>query len=111
MDNGTVSQYMGHIYWLAVLAEQGSYTAAATRLNVSKSAVSQRLSELERVAGIALVRRTTRSVRLTEAGQQLVDMTQQARRPRRRSPRRNSTERKTTLDAGVRHPPGADHAT
>ncbi|HCN73691.1 MAG: LysR family transcriptional regulator [Pusillimonas sp.] len=78
MDNGTVSQYMGHIYWLAVLAEQGSYTAAATRLNVSKSAVSQRLSELERVAGIALVRRTTRSVRLTEAGQQLVDMTQQA---------------------------------
>lgn len=78
MDTGTVSQYMGHIYWLAILAEQGSYTSASSRLNVSKSAVSQRIADLERVAGIALVRRTTRSVRLTEAGQQLVEMTRQS---------------------------------
>ncbi|WP_370318022.1 LysR substrate-binding domain-containing protein [Pusillimonas sp. NJUB218] len=60
------------------MAEQGSYTSASRRLNVSKSAVSQRIAELERLAGIALVRRTTRSVRLTEAGQQLVEMTRQS---------------------------------
>ncbi|MDZ4190231.1 MAG: LysR family transcriptional regulator [Hydrogenophaga sp.] len=65
----------GHFHWLNVLAQQGSYTAAATRLGVSKAAVSQRMAELERVAGVALVQRTTRSVRLTEAGQRLVDDT------------------------------------
>jgi DNA-binding transcriptional LysR family regulator len=65
----------GHFHWLNVLAQQGSYTAAAARLGVSKAAVSQRMAELERVAGVALVQRTTRSVRLTEAGQRLVDDT------------------------------------
>ncbi len=63
------------LHWLTVLAQQGSYTAAAARLGVSKAAVSQHISELERLAGIALVQRTTRSVRLTEAGQRLVDDT------------------------------------
>jgi DNA-binding transcriptional LysR family regulator len=62
-----------HLHWLTVLAQQGSYTAAAQRLGVSKAAMSQRVSELERAAGVPLVQRTTRSVRLTEAGQQLVE--------------------------------------
>lgn len=65
----------GHVHWLNVLAQQGSFTAAAARLGVSKAAVSQRMAELERMAGVALVQRTTRSVRLTEAGQRLVDDT------------------------------------
>jgi DNA-binding transcriptional LysR family regulator len=65
----------GHFHWLGVLAQQGSYTAAAARLGVSKAAVSQRIAELERTAGVPLVQRTTRSVRLTEAGQRLVDDT------------------------------------
>jgi DNA-binding transcriptional LysR family regulator len=65
----------GHFHWLTVLAQQGSYTAAAARLGVSKAAMSQRMAELERMAGVPLVQRTTRSVRLTEAGQRLVDDT------------------------------------
>ena len=64
-----------HIHWLGVLATTHSFTAAAQRLNVSKAAMSQRIGELEQAAGVPLVRRTTRSVRLTEAGQQLVDAT------------------------------------
>lgn len=68
----------GHVHWLTVLHQQGSYTAAAARLGVSKAAMSQRIAELERQAGVPLVQRTTRSVRLTEAGQRLVDDTQQA---------------------------------
>ena len=68
----------GHVHWLTILAQQGSYTAAAARLGVSKAAMSQRIAELERAAGVALVQRTTRSVRLTEAGQRLVDQTRQA---------------------------------
>jgi DNA-binding transcriptional LysR family regulator len=62
-----------HLHWLTVLAQHGSYTAAAQRLGVSKAAMSQHISELERAAGVPLVQRTTRSMRLTEAGQRLVD--------------------------------------
>lgn len=61
-----------HLHWLTVLAEQGSYTRAAQRLKVSKAAVSQKIKELETQAGVPLVQRTTRSVRLTEAGANLV---------------------------------------
>jgi DNA-binding transcriptional LysR family regulator len=62
-----------HLHWLTVLAQQGSFTAAALRLGVSKAAMSQRIAELEHAAGAPLVQRTTRSVRLTEAGQRLVE--------------------------------------
>lgn len=67
-----------HIYWLGVLDAAGSFTGAAQRLGVSKGAVSQRVAELEQKAGIALVQRTTRSVRLTDAGRALVNGTRQA---------------------------------
>lgn len=76
MEEQLIHTLWGHLHWLVVLAQQGSYTAAAARLGVSKAAVSQRISELERLAGVPLVQRTTRSVRLTEAGQRLVDDTQ-----------------------------------
>ena len=75
MNPQKVHELWGHFHWLGVLAQQGSYTAAAARLGVSKAAVSQRIAELERTAGVPLVQRTTRSVRLTEAGQRLVDDT------------------------------------
>jgi len=75
MDDKKIEFLWTPIHWLTVLEQQGSYTAAAARLGVSKAAMSQRIAELERSAGVALVRRTTRSVRLTEAGQRLVDET------------------------------------
>jgi len=68
----------GHLHALTTLAEAGSYTAAARRLGLSKAAMSQRISELESAAGVPLVRRTTRSVRLTEAGQLLAERTRPA---------------------------------
>lgn len=75
MDSQKIENLWTHLHWLTMLAEQGSYTKAATRLGVSKAAMSQRIAELERAAGVSLVQRTTRSVRLTEAGQHLVDST------------------------------------
>ncbi|OCC00341.1 LysR family transcriptional regulator [Labrys sp. WJW] len=53
------------------VAEAGSFRLAAERLGVTRSAVSQGLQRLEDRLGTALVQRTTRSVRLTEAGEQL----------------------------------------
>src|SRR6185436_1857024 len=73
MDAKNIELLWTHLHWLTVLEQQGSYTAAAQRLGVSKAAMSQRIAELERAAGMPLVQRTTRSVRLTEAGQRLVD--------------------------------------
>ena len=71
----TMDRPWADLHWLIVLAEQGSYTAAAQRLGVSKAAMSQRIATLERAAGVPLVLRTTRSLRLTEAGQRLVEET------------------------------------
>ncbi|WP_268800967.1 LysR family transcriptional regulator [Pseudomonas huanghezhanensis] len=73
MQKDQIEGLWTHVHWLSVLEDQGTYTAAALRLGVSKSAVSQRIAELEKATGLRLVQRTTRSVKLTEAGQLLVD--------------------------------------
>jgi DNA-binding transcriptional LysR family regulator len=64
------------LHALTVIAQLGSFTKTAQRLGLSKAAVSQRITELERAMGQTLVARTTRSVRLTEAGRQLVEDTE-----------------------------------
>ncbi|MBO1011949.1 LysR family transcriptional regulator [Achromobacter sp. SD115] len=53
------------------VAEEKNFRAAADRIGVSRSAVSQTIARLESMMGVALVRRTTRSVSLTEAGERL----------------------------------------
>lgn len=55
----------------AVVADEKSFRAAADRIGVTRSAVSQSIRKLEETLGIALVARTTRSVALTEAGERL----------------------------------------
>src|ERR671923_1797889 len=55
----------------ALVAEERSFRAAADRMGVTRSAVSQTIRRLEETLGIALVQRTTRSVSLTEAGERL----------------------------------------
>lgn len=63
------------LHMLTVIAETRSLTQAARRLGVAKSSVSIRLRDLERMLAVPLVRRTTRSITLTPAGQQLVEET------------------------------------
>jgi DNA-binding transcriptional LysR family regulator len=50
------------------VAEAGSISEAARRLHVSKSVVSERLTELERTLGTSLIHRTTRKLSITEDG-------------------------------------------
>lgn len=52
-------------------ARLGSFREAADELNLSASAVSHAIVKLERVLGTPLFERTTRTVRLTAAGQTL----------------------------------------
>lgn len=56
----------------ATVAEERSFRAAAERLGVTRSAVSQSVRRLEESLGTAVLRRTTRSVGLTEAGKRLL---------------------------------------
>jgi DNA-binding transcriptional LysR family regulator len=54
------------------VAEERGFTAAAARLGVSQSALSQTIRGLEARLGIRLLTRTTRSVAPTEAGERLL---------------------------------------
>ena len=53
--------------FIAVI-EAGTFSEAAKRLSISKSVVSQRIADLEKVLGARLVQRTTRKLALTEDG-------------------------------------------
>lgn len=53
------------------VAEQGSFSRAASHLNVSQTAISHRLRKLEQSLDLQLFNRTTRQVTLTEAGADL----------------------------------------
>lgn len=57
---------------LFYVAECGGFSAASKALSIPTSTISQRIAALERVIGTALLRRTTRSLSLTEAGKLLV---------------------------------------
>jgi LysR family transcriptional regulator, chromosome initiation inhibitor len=63
---------------LLAIAEEGSFEAAARRLHVTPSAVSQRVRALEQSAGQVLVRRTSPTV-VTPAGAPLMRLGRQLR--------------------------------
>ncbi|WP_233009323.1 LysR family transcriptional regulator [Rheinheimera faecalis] len=56
------------------VAEESNFQAAANRLGITRSAVSQMIRKLENQLGIALFTRTTRSVKLTETGEHLFSL-------------------------------------
>ena len=56
----------------AVVADERSFTKAAVKLGVSRSAVSHSVRALEERLGLRLLARTTRTVAPTEAGERLL---------------------------------------
>src|SRR5690606_7937353 len=68
---GCAMRVIGSIWQLmafAKIVETGSITKAARELNLTPSAVSKSLSQLEERPGVLLVKRTTRSISLTDQG-------------------------------------------
>ena len=61
----------------ARVAEDGSFTAAADRLDLPKSTVSRRISQLEERLGERLMVRTTRRLTLTDFGEALLEHARQ----------------------------------
>ena len=70
MESETLEQLTGMAVFVQVV-DTGSFTAAARRLGIDKSAVSKHVSRLEARLASRLLHRTTRALSLTEAGQLL----------------------------------------
>jgi LysR family transcriptional regulator of abg operon len=62
-----------HLQLLVGIRRSGSLRSAARELNLSQSAVSKSLKELEGVLGVSLFERNAQGLRLTEQGQRAVD--------------------------------------
>ena len=59
------------LYAFVLVAETGSLTAAAERLNVTQPAISKRIRVLEAELGVALLQRGANATQLTDAGRLL----------------------------------------
>ncbi|UGQ45537.1 LysR family transcriptional regulator [Massilia endophytica] len=69
---------MDRFYLMSVfvaVAEEGGFAAGARRLGMSPPAVTRAIAALEEKLGVRLLERTTRHVRLTEAGQRYLEDT------------------------------------
>jgi DNA-binding transcriptional LysR family regulator len=58
---------------LAAVVENGSMSAAARELGLTPSAISQQIRQLEKESQVTLLRRSTRRLTLTEAGEALYE--------------------------------------
>ena len=74
MDNSIYAQ----LNLFRLIAAAGSITAAARQLGITTPSASQGLKQLEAKIGVPLFIRSTRSIHLTEAGEQLLARTADA---------------------------------
>lgn len=65
-------QDLNDLYYFSQVVEQGGFSAASRVLNIPKSRLSRRISQLEENLGVRLLQRTTRRLRLTSAGERYV---------------------------------------
>ncbi len=81
---GAATAEFGGLYadeWSALLAvaSEGSFVAAGSLLNRDASVVSKRIASLEKRLAVRLLERSTRKVRLTDAGAQFAEKILQAK--------------------------------
>ena len=81
------------------IVEAGSVSGAGRELRLSKSVVSERLTELERSLGAHLVQRTTRKLSLTAEGEAFLV---RARRICRKPPMRGARSRSAAAGSRAR---------
>lgn len=74
MDNS----FYGQLNVFQTIAQEGSISAAARKLEIAVPSASQSLKLLEQKIGVPLFHRTTRNIQLTDAGRQLLERTEQA---------------------------------
>src|SRR5260370_40031035 len=62
----------------AQVVEANSFSEAARRLKMPTSTVSRRVAELEEQLGVRLIERSTRSLRLTDVGSEVLEHAQRS---------------------------------
>src|SRR4051812_44873248 len=72
MSSPLARDEVGVLAAFTAVAEERSFTRAAVRLGVSRSAISHSIQTLEERLGLRLLARTTRTVAPTEAGERLL---------------------------------------
>jgi len=70
--------HLGDVETFVTVVERGSLTAAAVALSTTPSVISRALARLEARLGAQLLRRTTRSLGLTDAGRLYLEQTRAA---------------------------------
>lgn len=73
MRTDDVLEVMHELVAFVRVAEAGSFSAAARQHGQTPSAVSRQVARLEKVMGVALLQRSTRQLRLTEAGLEMLE--------------------------------------
>ena len=62
-----------HLRYFQAVAQEGSFTRAAEKLHMAQPPLSRQIRQFEEELGVALFERTTRALRLTEAGRFLLE--------------------------------------
>lgn len=70
--------YLPDVEVFLVVIDQGSFSAAAVALSTTPSVLSRAITRLENRLGCQLVRRTTRRLRLTDAGREYLERSRMA---------------------------------
>ena len=73
MTGGDRLYSIRHLGFFVAVAEEVNFRRAAMRLNMSQAALSRRIQNFERILGVELFDRLPRGVRLSRAGQSLLD--------------------------------------
>ncbi|MCZ2846389.1 LysR family transcriptional regulator [Modestobacter sp. VKM Ac-2978] len=77
-----------HLRALVAVADAGGFTAAAAQLGTAQSSLSRAVADVERRLRVRVFERTTRSLRLTSQGREIIALSRQVL---------------ADLDAGMRH--------
>ncbi|MFX7739962.1 LysR family transcriptional regulator, partial [Acinetobacter baumannii] len=68
MRTNELAEVLHELVTFVQVVDTGSFSAAARQQGMTPSAVSRQVARLEKMMGVALFQRTTRQLRLTEAG-------------------------------------------
>jgi DNA-binding transcriptional LysR family regulator len=72
-ETGTAMSDLNSLVIFAYVVDANGFSRAARRLKMPTSTVSPRISELEQALGVRLIERSTRSLRLTDVGSELLE--------------------------------------
>lgn len=69
-----MQERLNNLHAFIVVAQEQNITRAAAKLGISQASLSQIISKMEHQLGLKLLNRTTRSLALTEAGEQFITL-------------------------------------